>query len=121
VALSTRFTWHGQQWLAEAREAAARGLELGLEHVLAKANELVPLEEGTLERSGTVSVDAANLNGTISYDTPYAVRQHEELTWRHAPGRQAKFLEQPVNTEAPVVLDLIAAQIRRTGAAGSLQ
>jgi hypothetical protein len=49
----------------------------------------------------------------VSYDTVYAVRQHEELTWRHDPGRQAKYLEQPYNTERPTMLALIAAAERR--------
>jgi hypothetical protein len=49
----------------------------------------------------------------VSYDTPYAARQHEELDWRHAPGRQAKYLEQPLNAERATVLDLVAAQMRR--------
>ncbi|GAA1977410.1 minor capsid protein [Kitasatospora viridis] len=121
MTLGTTFRWDGDRWLAAAREAAARGLELGLEHVLTQANQLVPLEEGTLERSGKVSMDTANLTGAVSYDTVYAVRQHEELSWKHAPGRQAKYLEQPFNSESAVVLEMIAAQIRRTGAEGNLQ
>jgi hypothetical protein len=117
MALTTRFTWRGQQWLAEARAAAARGLELGMEHVLAESNALVPLREGTLERSGTVTIDAVNLIGAVSYDTVYAVRQHEELTWKHAPGRSAKYLEIPFNRDVQVVMGLIAAEVRRAGGA----
>jgi hypothetical protein len=96
-----------------AREGAARGLHLAAEHLLAEANRRVPLDEGTLERSGTASVDAGALEAAVSYDGPYAARQHEELTWRHLPGREAKYLEKPARQEAPVMLDLIAAEIRR--------
>jgi hypothetical protein len=118
--METRFVWHGRQWLQRSREAAAHGLELGMEHVLAESKKLVPLEEGTLERSGKAQVDTAKLEGFVSFDTVYARRQHEELTWKHAPGRQAKYLEQPFNTEAPTVLSIIAAEIRRSGAEGTL-
>jgi hypothetical protein len=51
-----------------------------------------------------------------SHTTPptYAVRQHEDLSYRHDPGRSAKYLEQPLNEERDTMLDIIAAQIRRS-------
>jgi len=80
---------------------------------LAESNKMIPLEEGTLMRSGTTSLDEATLTGTISYDTPYAVRQHEELTWRHAPGRQAKYLETAVNATRQECLRIMQSELRR--------
>ena len=100
--------------LAAERAGAVRGLKVATEHLLQVSRELVPHEEGTLERSGTPSVDEANLRAAVSYDTPYAVRQHEELTWKHDEGRQAKYLEEPMNTEAATVGELVAAEIRRS-------
>jgi hypothetical protein len=81
-----------------------------LEHVLGEARKLVPLDEGTLERSGRVVRDG--LNGAVTFDTVYAVRQHEELTWKHLPGRQAKYLEQPMNSERDIVLRLMQVSLR---------
>lgn len=95
------------------RKGAVQGLKKGTEHLLQKSRELVPHEEGTLERSGTTSVDEANLRAAVSYDTPYAIKQHEDLTLKHDEGRQAKYLEQPMATEAGVVGEIIAAEIRR--------
>jgi hypothetical protein len=43
----------------------------------------------------------------------YARRQHEELTWKHAPGRNAKYLEGPMNSEREVMLRLMAVPLRR--------
>ncbi|WP_328426034.1 hypothetical protein [Streptomyces sp. NBC_00443] len=97
----------------ELRQAAARGLYLGAEHVLGVSNDRVPLDEGTLQHSGTASVDEADLTAMVSYDTPYAVRQHEELDFQHAPGREAKYLETSLNAERGVVLALVAAELRR--------
>ncbi|MFD3835307.1 hypothetical protein ACFWWC_03495 [Streptomyces sp. NPDC058642] len=97
----------------ELRQAAARGLLLGAEHVLAEATNVVPLDESALQRSGTASVDEGDLTAMVSYDTPYAVRQHEEMDYRHAPGRMAKYLEGPLNAERAVVLALVAAELRR--------
>jgi hypothetical protein len=36
-----------------------------------------------------------HLIGACEVDQVYAHRQHEELTWRHPEGGQAKYLEQP--------------------------
>ncbi|MDT9688195.1 minor capsid protein [Streptomyces sp. P9(2023)] len=98
-------------WTSRGRRLAGEGLQRGLEHVLFEANKLVPLDEGTLERSGRVVRDG--LNGAITYDTVYARRQHEELTWKHLPGRSAKYLEIPMNRERETVLQLMAVDIRR--------
>lgn len=95
------------------RAAAARGLATGLEHVLTESRKQVPIEEGTLEHSGVATVDEANLRGAVSYDTPYAVRQHEDLTLRHAEGRKAKYLEDPLLEEGPTVMLLVRAEMRR--------
>jgi hypothetical protein len=97
----------------ELRAAGARGLLLGAEHVLGISNDRVPLDEAALQRSGTATVDEADLRAAVAYDTPYAARQHEELTWRHAPGRRAKFLESALNDSAVEVRDVIAAELRR--------
>jgi hypothetical protein len=97
----------------ELRAGAARGLYLGAEHVLGVSNDRVPLDEAALQRSGTASVDPPTLTGMVSYDTPYAVVQHERLDFRHAPGREAKYLENSLNESRQVVAALIAAELRR--------
>lgn len=108
-----RITWHGPRVAEALRDAAVRGLRKAGEHLLGESRALVPIEEGTLERSGTVVVDEQALTATVAYDMPYSVRQHEDMTLRHAPGRQAKYLEQPLNSARDVMLDLIAAELRR--------
>ena len=89
------------------------GLELAADFVLQLANTRVPLEEGTLTRSGRATVDYSALRAAVSYDTVYAVPQHENLHWRHSDGRQAKYLESAINDSTVQVRDIIAAQIRR--------
>jgi hypothetical protein len=111
--MSVRFTWHGEAVKRKQREGRNKGLRAAAEHLLAESQRLVPIEEATLERSGVASVDEAKGQAAVSYDTVYAVRQHEELTWRHDPGRQAKYLEQPYHTERATMLGLIAAAERR--------
>ncbi len=93
--MTVRSTWNGPQIKANVRAATTRALDAAAEVVLARAREVVPIEEATLARSGVASSE--DQVAAVSFDTPYAVRQHEELTWRHAPGRQAKYLEQPLH------------------------
>lgn len=96
---------------ADIKAAANRGLAIAAEHVLGESNKVVPIEEFTLGRSGTVSRDPLNDRVSVYYDTPYAVRQHEDVTLRHDPGRTAKFLENALNDHATIKA-IIAAAIR---------
>lgn len=95
------------------RRGANKGLFLAAEHVLQVSNTRVPIEEGTLERSGATSVDPAQLKASVAYDTPYAVSQHENLTYHHDAGRSAKYLESAVTGERDTIRKLIAAEIRK--------
>lgn len=113
MAQNFRLRFNGDRAARQMREGAARGLLLAAEHVLQQSQELVPLDESPLMQSGTASVDEPSLTAVVSYDTPYAVRQHEELSYRHAPGRTAKYLERPLNASRAEVAAIIAAQVRR--------
>lgn len=103
---------HGARIRAAAKHGRARGTEVAGEHLLQVSRTLVPLEEGTLERSGTVTPDRSDESATVSYDTPYAVVQHEDLTLRHDPGRTAKYLEGPLAEEHETLVALVGAEIR---------
>ena len=97
--------------IAAGRAGAEKGLGQAMEHLLGESRKQVPIEEGVLERSGTAVTDG--LQGAVYYDGPYARRQHEETTWRHDPGRKAKYLEDPAIAESDTMLGLVAAQVRR--------
>ena len=94
------------------RKGAGRGLSLAAEHVLGEARKRVPIEEATLERSGATSLDPGNLQAAVTFDTPYAVVQHEDMGLRHDAGREAKYLENAMNAETGTVREIIARTIR---------
>ncbi|WP_141137410.1 hypothetical protein [Blastococcus mobilis] len=77
-------------------EAAANALDDVLEDTLKESNEVAPIEETTLIRSGFTEVDRKQLVGQVAYDTPYAVVQHEDPTLKHDPGRKDHYLEDTV-------------------------
>lgn len=98
---------------AQSQAGMAAGLRAAAEHILQVANTHVPNEEGTLERSGRATVDDSAGRAAVSYDTPYAVPQHERLDYRHSGGRTAKYLERALTAEAGIAQQLVAAAMRR--------
>ena len=112
--MTVKSNWKGLKIKANERSGALQGLRKGAEHILEEATRIVPLQEGTLMRSGVVAVDETQLRASITYDTPYAVRQHEEMNYNHPLGRQAKYLETPMNSERDKVMEIIAQEIKES-------
>lgn len=96
------------------KDAGFKGLMRAGEHLLAEADQRVPFDEGILSQSGATTTDPGAKQVAVSYDTPYAARQHEDLSLSHDAGRQAKFLENPLNTDRQKMLEIVAAEYRRT-------
>lgn len=112
MAQSVSVEWNGDRARAAGQEGCATGSLHAAEYLLSVSQPLVPHEEGTLERSGRATSDGDG-NAAVSYDTEYAVRQHEELGWQHPLKGQAKYLEEPFLAEQTSMQELIAAAIRR--------
>lgn len=90
------------------RKAAAEGLADAAEVVKQEAVQRAPLENGELRNSaGTAAED---LEAVVYFDTPYAVRQHEEVGYHHQDG-QAKYLENAVVATQSTVAAMIATAI----------
>lgn len=72
-------------------KAGMKGLKKWGHTVLGASKEIVPLDTGTLQRSGRVNLNEKMKKVTVSYNTPYARRQHEEHKTK------SKYLEKPFN------------------------
>ena len=107
----SRLRWRGREVSRRIRELAAQGISDAAEHVLEEANRTVPHDEGTLMRSGIVVLDRQKLMAVVSYDTPYARRQHEDLTLNHPNGRRAKWLELTLQERRQAVYEYIRRSI----------
>ena len=134
-----RNKWRIKEAVNIAEEAALKAMRTGAEAILTEAIDEAPIETGTLRRSGTVTVGAlpdgaqvyeAAESGTemkdafpgqegkekavyISFSTPYARRQHEELGYNHPLGGKAKYLEDPFNRNKNKVLKYAAKQVKK--------
>lgn len=80
-----------------AENGGRNGLFDALDHLKSVSQDKVPLNQGPLKNSAAVDVSGDGRSGTVSYDTPYAVPQHENTWYSHQRGREAKYLENPVN------------------------
>jgi len=93
--------------------AVAAGLYRSAIEILNESQDLVPVggpptspydkTPGTLKKSGHVELpvmEGANkVTVAIGYGgaaSAYAYRQHQDLTFKHKPGQQAKYLEVPI-------------------------
>lgn len=110
--MSAKMTWRGDAVTKAVREAGIAAILDGAEHILTESIDETPVLTGTLRRSGAVSPFNEREQAVyISYNTPYALRQHEELNYRHTDGK-AKYLEDPFNRNKTKVLKLVAARVK---------
>lgn len=92
-------------------DAAADALDDILEDALAEAREVTPIEESTLIRSGFTELDRPTLTGQVAFDTPYAVKQHEDPTLRHDAGRKDHYLSDTVEQNRRRHVDYLQRRI----------
>ena len=105
------FTWRGPEVAAQVQGAKRQALGKGAALLLSRVIPDTPLQDGPLADSGATDVD--DEAATVYFDTPYAVRQHEELGYRHPKRGKAKYLESHVVEDGALVQNVIAAEVRR--------
>jgi hypothetical protein len=104
----------------KVRGAMKKGINDCLFDLQSKSVPLAPLapapEGGDLRASANVNPaqeSGSNIEGTIGYDTPYAVRMHEDLTYTPSkPGTGPKYLEAPANENKEVYKKLIRDSVK---------
>lgn len=105
--ISTNVRWDitPEQLKDMTNKAMEEAMHDAVEVVLQEANKKVPLDEGTLQRSGNVDVDTSGseVKGSVYYDTPYAKRLHENPQYNFQRGREGKWLENTVKEHQDVL------------------
>lgn len=103
--------WNGDIVSAMLQANAAKALNHGAELLRGYSQPLAPIDTGIMRGSAQVTpATEQSLTAYVSYDTPYAARQHEELDWRHDEG-QAKYLEQPLADHEADLQQAIASRL----------
>jgi len=134
-----KFKWYDDK-VEKEREKAGRATWKAAEALLGNANNIIPHDEGTLEQSGIVTQEG--LSGRpesiyaqakakqwpknnfkfdfkkkpifyISYNTPYAIKQHEDTTLNHRGQGQAKWLEKTSKSMSSKIEGWIAKEMKK--------
>ena len=131
--------WRIKEAVKIAEEAGLKALRTGAEAILTEAIDEAPVDTGTLRRSGTVTVgklpdgeqvyeaakDGNEMKDAfpdpvgkekvvyISFNTPYARRQHEEVGYNHPRGGKAKYLEVPFHRNKKKVVKYAELKIKK--------
>lgn len=104
--------WNGALASIDINAAAAAGANAAAQRLRALSVAKAPIQDGVLRGTARVTpATPSDLTASVSYDTVYAVRQHEELAWHHSDG-QAKYLEGPLNESKDELLGIVAKQMR---------
>lgn len=107
--LEAMVKWEGHRILADVLTHTEDGLKKALEHLLSESRKIVPYKTGHLSDSG--GIDIQGREGSVFYDTPYAVEMHENLAIRHPNGRKAKYLERPALDQAGIMFDKLGKAV----------
>lgn len=113
MRVRTRLTSHAGELTALVRDAAANAVADVAEDALTEANDRVPVDEGDLRRSGEATPFPEQLAAAITYDTPYAVKQHEDPTIRHPRQGEHHFLEKAIEDNKDRYFQYISDRIQR--------
>lgn len=84
------------------------------------SQRLVPVDTGTLRRSGILLLarekGSSMIEVVMGYGgaaSAYALKQHENLSYRHKEGQQAKYLEEPVKARQEKLSQNIQRRMQR--------
>ena len=110
--MSVQSNWNIEPAKAIVTAARKEALTRGCGLLLAVANRTVPIDEGTLLQSGFTDVDSGEGVGVVAYDTPYAVRLHENPQYHFQHGRRGKWLSLAMGESNSEVERLMADTLR---------
>jgi len=115
MSLQFNIQWNGPAITSEMTSRGVRGLNQAAALLQARTVPRTPKDTGELRRSLVIHpAHAGQLYSAVASNLPYAVRQHEELGYRHKHG-EAKFLERALNDNASELQAVIANNLNRGG------
>ena len=97
--------------------AAVKAIDDYAEHVLGDAQQLCPVDIGTLQGSGKsepIQVEGSSISKKIGFNTDYAAAVHENMEAHHTRG-QAKYLSTAMSNNAGKLGPFIAQKTKDAG------
>lgn len=113
MSLQFNIHWNGPAVSAELTNQAVVGLNQAAAYLQRQTVPRTPKDTGELRRSLIIQPASQHrLWSAVTSNLAYAVRQHEELGYRHKFG-EAKFLERAANDNASTLQRIIANNLNR--------
>lgn len=80
-----------------------------------ESQKIVPIDKGILRASAFTRMEGQgfNVSAVVGYTANYALFVHEDLEARHKPGKQAKYLEQPLREKRPRIIEIVKEEIQK--------
>lgn len=94
---------------ATTSKGAHKGLILAGLFLQRESQKLVPVDTAVLKNTATTRAEGKGLKTQVivGYGTNYAIYVHEDLEARHKPGKQAKFLEEPLRKHRQRLAEIV--------------
>jgi len=90
-----------------------QGLYLAGLHLQRESQKIVPVDKGILKNSAfTRKSNSTTPDVIVGYTANYAVFVHENLDATHKPGKQAKFLEEPLRREQGKIVNIVKQHLQ---------
>lgn len=106
-----------QSQTGASMKALARALHEEAMIIMAESQRRVPVDTGTLRRSGRVlppHIQGGSMVVELGYGgaaSSYAMEQHENPNYRHSNGHTWKYLEGPVRERMPDIAQSLTARL----------
>lgn len=103
-----------------ARKAKEKGVELGLKRGgilgIRESKKVVPVDTGDLRGSGDIRVKGKGFKTRIQigyFEKHYAIYVHERTDLRHKPGKQAKYLSEPLKKAQSQIFRIVFDSVNK--------
>ena len=94
----------------------AEGVHNAAIDIGSRASERAPVESGDLRgncNTDDVTIEEDVVTANISFNLPYAARQHEHVEYKHPLGGEAKYLERAALEKAEEVRIMTAKALKK--------
>jgi hypothetical protein len=114
TTIQIKTEWFGDKIEAQIVLANVAVVKEATEYILGETNNVAPLDEGHLIRSGDTDIEVIgnHVNGSVFYDTPYARRLHEHPEYNFQNGRKGKYLEGTLKANKEKLLAFFVAKYK---------
>ncbi len=103
--------WHGDELLARLGHSTHESVTAGAQALQDATERVIPIRSSELRESGRVTADGDR--AALSYNTPYAVIEHQSGYPRHTPPRVKHYVTRPMLENGEEVLAAMAEALGR--------